>query len=355
MTRKIIHIDMDCFYAAVECRENPQLKGKPLAVGGSPDGRGVVATCSYEAREFGVHSAMPMGMARRLCPDLIITPARHDLYRETSQQIRQIFHDYTDKIEPLSLDEAYLDVSQAEAFNGIATHIAQAIQQRIQQEQQLTASAGVAGNKFLAKVASDWRKPSGLFVIPPQDVSAFILDLPVKRIPGVGKVTQAKLERLGVQTCGQLQTWSMHRLENEFGKFGHSLYYLCRGVDDREVKTSSVRKSLSVEDTYAQDLPDLDACLRELPSLYKSFQHRLQLAQKKQRLIPKALYVKVRFDDFQTTTMQLTTQRIDPLLFNQLCTQAWERGKRPVRLLGLGVQLADPTQPEQLNLNFKTQ
>lgn len=344
---------MDCFYAAVEMRENPSLRSKPIAVGGSPEGRGVVATCSYEAREYGVHSAMPMGLAQRKCPPLIIVPGQHDLYREVSQQIRTIFQDYTDKIQPLSLDEAYLDVSQSDACNGIATHIAQEIQQRIFQEQQLTASAGVAPNKFLAKVASDWKKPSGLFVIPPTAIKAFMPDLPIKRVPGVGKVTQAKLERLGVQTCGQLQQWSIKHLETEFGKFGLDLYYRCRGIDDREVETSSVRKSLSVEDTYAYDLPNLEACIQALPALYKTFLKRFDVAKKRQRLIPKAQFIKLRFNDFQTTTVQMPSRKVDPVLFNKLCIQAWERGQRPVRLLGIGVQFLDPQQPEQLDLELR--
>lgn len=354
MTRKIIHVDMDCFFAAIEVRENPLLRGKPVAVGGSAAGRGVVATCSYEARKFGVHSAMPMGLAKRLCPDLLVLPVNMPLYKQASTAIRAIFEDYTDLVEPLSLDEAFLDVSEAGHFRGSATRMAEEIRRRIVESQRLTASAGVAPNKFLAKVASDWKKPDGLFVIRPQDVDAFMLDLPVKRVPGVGKVTALHMEKLGIQTCGQLQRLPLAELEFEFGSFGTSLYRLCRGIDERPVNTSRVRKSLSVEDTFAQDLPTLEACLLEIPALYTELLKRLERAREHQRLLPKALFVKLRFHDFVTTTVQIPAIGLERKLYYQLCAQAWERGQRPVRLLGVGVQFEDPHLPEQLPLPLKT-
>lgn len=351
--RKIIHIDMDCFYAAIEARDHPALRGKPLAVGGSPDARGVVATCSYEARQFGVHSAMPMKTALRLCPELIRVPPRMAIYREVSQQIQAIFAAYTELIEPLSLDEAYLDVSGSSQHQGSATLIAKGIRARIWQEQQLTASAGIAPNKFLAKVASDWHKPNGQFVIRPAMIAEFMLSLSVKRIPGVGRVTAERMASLGIQTCGDLQSWSAEKLGAEFGRFGSRLYELARGIDLRSVSVDNSYKSISVEDTFATDLPDLAACYTELPALFHALKQRLAKAQSSQRLIPKSLVVKLRFHDFVLTTAQTTTSLVEEHLFFPLIKQAWERRQVPVRLLGIGVHFAEPWQPEQLSLGLK--
>lgn len=350
--RKIIHIDMDCFYAAVEARDNPQLRGKPIAVGGSPDGRGVVATCSYEARQFGVHSAMPMGIALRKCPNLIVVPGRMDVYKEVSADIQAMFTEYTDLIEPLSLDEAFLDVSHSSHLQGSATLIAQEIRARIRKNHRLTASAGVAPNKFLAKVASDWRKPDGLFVIRPQDVDTFVCELPVKRIPGVGKVTEAHMDRLGIKNCADLQRLPENDLQLEFGKFGGRLYQLARGYDTRPVNTSDIRKSISVEDTFSTDLPSLAACLERVPALYQSLKKRIDRAQEHRYQLPKTLYIKLRFHDFVTTTVQAASTTVKESLYLPLIKQAWERGKRPVRLLGMGVQFEKPGAPEQLPLDF---
>lgn len=351
--RKIIHIDMDCFYAAIEARDNPELHGKPLAVGGAPDARGVVATCSYEARKFGVHSAMPMKTAVRLCPQMIRVPPRMAVYREVSQQIQAIFADYTDLMEPLSLDEAYLDVSRARQYQGSATLIAKEIRARIWQEQQLTASAGIAPNKFLAKVASDWHKPNGQYVILPQAIAEFMLTLPVKRIPGVGNVTAERMASLGVRTCADLQSWSVQRLCDEFGRFGSRLYELARGIDLRSVSVDNSYKSISVEDTFVTDLPDLAACYAELPALFVALEQRLAKAQASQRLVPKSLVVKLRFHDFVTTTAQTTTSVVEQRLFLPLIQQAWERRAAPVRLLGIGVHFAGPWALKQLCLELE--
>ncbi len=351
--RKIIHIDMDCFFAAVEVRENPQLNGKPVAVGGKPNTRGVVAACNYEARKFGVHSAMPMSLAIQKCPELIITPVQMDLYKAVSAEIQQIFHKYTDIIEPLSLDEAYLDVSDVTHCNGSATLMAQEIRQRIFDTQRLTASAGVAPNKFLAKVASDWHKPNGQKVITPDEVPNFVKSLPVKAISGVGKVTAKKMESLGLHTCGDLGHIGLAGLVKHFGRFGVSLYQYSQGIDKRPVKNHWVRKSLSVEDTFADDLPDSDACLQVLPMLYKELLRRLEVAMKKQPLTAKSLIVKVRFNDFETTTIQCPGVEPDETAYRHLLLQAWKRGQRPVRLIGLGLQFNPPDSPEQLQL-FET-
>ena len=350
--RKIIHIDMDCFYAAVETRENPKLKNKPIAVGGQPDQRGVVATCSYEARAFGIHSAMPMARAVKLCPQLIIIRPSMSLYQEISQAIRDIFYRYTDIIQPLSLDEAFLDVTGSPMHKGSATLIAQAIRNDIFQEHQLTASAGIAPNKFLAKIASDWNKPNGQFVITPNDIQDFVRELPVKKIFGVGKVTAQKMHKMGIRTCHDLQQLKLTQLSQYFGKFGARLYQLSRGQDDRPVQVDSIRKSLSIEDTYRHDLPDLDTCLQETERLYTLFEERLDRAMSKRNLAIKNCYVKVRFSDFSTTTAQHPAQSASLQTFKDLITTAWQRQQQPVRLLGVGVQFHPPENAQQTELEL---
>jgi len=348
--RKIIHVDMDCFFAAVEVRENPNLKGKPVAVGGAANSRGVVAACNYEARKFGVHSAMPMSRAVKACPQLNITNVHMDLYKSVSKEIHSIFQQYTDLIEPLSLDEAYLDVSDAPYCNGSATLMAEEIRQKIFDSQRLTASAGIAPNKFLAKVASDWNKPNGQKVITPDEVLDFVKNLPVTAISGVGKVTAKKMDSLGITTCDDLNKLGLNKLQTHFGSFAESLYRYSQGVDNRPVQNHWIRKSLSVEDTFQTDLPNLEACLLELPDLYKELLRRLERARQKQKLIPKALVVKLRFDDFETTTIQMSGTQPNKHAYMRLCADAWQRGKRPVRLIGIGLQFNPPDFPEQLRL-----
>jgi len=337
--RKIIHCDCDCFYAAIEMRDNPVLVGKPLAVGGRPNQRGVVATCNYEARAFGVRSAMPMSQALQRCPDLIVLPPAMEKYRAASRQILAIYHDYTDLVEPLSLDEAYLDVTASPHFRGSATLIAQDIRARIAETVGITASAGVASNKFLAKIASDWHKPNGQFVIRPDEVEAFVAQLPVNKLFGVGKVTAAKINRLGAFTCADLHQWSIADLQRHFGKFGGSLYWLCRGIDRRSVNPSRERKSVSVEETYPKDLSDLSACQRELVPLIEMLVQRVRRAQA-ERAICK-LFVKLRFNDFRRTTAECMATAIDAAQCRRLLDTAFERGKRPVRLIGVGVRLSE--------------
>lgn len=337
-------------------RDDPSLRGRPLAVGGRPDQRGVVATCNYEARRFGVHSAMPMSQAIRRCPELIVVRPSMEKYRVASRQILAIYRDYTEIVEPLSLDEAYLDVSHSPHHQGSATRIAQAIRARIADEVGITASAGVAPNKFLAKIASDWNKPDGLFVILPEQVDAFVAALPVKRLFGVGKVTAEKLHRLQIHTCQDLLAWSLPDLLQRFGKLGKSLYLLCRGIDQREVVVSSERKSVSVEETYNVDLPDLAACQAELPSLYASLTARMQRVQAMEGI--QKLYVKIRFADFHHTTVERGSKQLDFDLFAELIETGFLRSQQPVRLLGLGVRLAEEsrqpsasvTQRQQLSL-----
>ncbi|MBM3109311.1 DNA polymerase IV [Pseudomonas arcuscaelestis] len=337
--RKIIHIDCDCFYAAIEMRDDPRLSGRPLAVGGSAERRGVIATCNYEARAYGVRSAMSSRHALNLCPDLLIVKPRMDAYKEASREIHTIFRDYTDQIEPLSLDEAYLDVSDSSWFAGSATRIAADIRRRVAQQLHITVSAGVAPNKFLAKIASDWRKPNGLFVITPDQVEAFVAVLPVSKLHGVGKVTADKLGRLGISTCLELRDWSRLALAREFGSFGERLWGLARGIDDRAVHNDSRRQSVSVENTYDVDLPDLASCLSKLPDLMETLAGRIQRIDDSYR--PGKPFVKVKFHDFTQTTLEQAGAGRDLSSYQQLLSQAFARGGKPVRLLGIGVRLQD--------------
>ena len=337
--RKIIHVDCDCFYAAIEMRDDPRLADKPLAVGGSAERRGVIATCNYEARAYGVRSAMPSRQALQLCPDLLIVKPRMDAYKAVSQEIHGIFRDYTDLIEPLSLDEAYLDVSACSHFAGSATRIADAIRRRVARELRITVSAGVAPNKFLAKIASDWQKPNGLFVITPAQIDEFVLALPVAKLHGVGKVTGQRLGRMGIQTCAQLREWSKPALAREFGSFGERLWSLARGIDDRVVQNDSRRQSISVENTYDVDLPDLSSCLAKLPELMETLAGRMARIDSSYRAGKP--FVKVKFHDFTQTTLEQAGAGRDLESYEQLMTQAFNRGGKPVRLLGIGVRLLD--------------
>lgn len=337
--RKIIHIDADCFYAAVEMREDPSLYGKPVAVGGRPGGRGVVATCNYEARGWGVHSALPMARALKICPELVVIPPRMELYREVSAQIREILQDYTELVEPLSLDEAFLDVTDSENCRGSATLMAQEIRSRVWQELRLVVSAGVAPNKFLAKIASDWRKPNGLFVITPDEVDEFVLQLPVSKLHGVGQVTAQKLQRMGIDDCAALREVERVELVRRFGKFGERLWQLARGEDPRPVEANSRRQSVSVEETYSEDLPDLNSCLAKLPALMDSLQRRMQRLDEFYRV--DRPHVKIRFHDFTQTTLEQAGASLSHEHFTRMLAAAYMRGNKPVRLLGIGVRLED--------------
>jgi DNA polymerase IV len=295
--RKIIHIDMDAFFASVEQRDHPELRGKPVAVGGSRE-RGVVAAASYEARQFGVHSAMPSVTARRKCPDLIFVSPRFDVYKSVSLQIRAIFADYTPQIEPLSLDEAYLDVTENLKALATATAIAEEIRMRIFAETGLTASAGVSYNKFLAKLASDHRKPDGLFVITPRMGPAFIEDMPVRKFHGVGPATSAKMERLGIQTGLDLRAKSLPFLLENFGKAGRHFYWISRALDERPVKPDRVRKSLGAEMTFAEDLSAIEAVREALWRLVEKVWGRCEATRSKGRTVT----LKVKFADFELIT-----------------------------------------------------
>ncbi len=341
-SRKIIHIDADCFYAAVEIRDNPKLQGLPIAVGGSASRRGVIATASYEARKFGVHSAMASATALKRCPDLILIPGRMSVYHEASRQMRDIFAEYTDLIEPLSLDEAFLDVTNCQQCKGSATLIAGEIRQRIENAVGITVSAGIAPNKFIAKIASDWNKPNGQTVVTPDQIDAFMADLPVKHIWGVGKVTAARLEKLGIKTCADVRNHDIFEFVQQFGQFGEHIHRLAHGIDNRPVVSEWRRKSVSVENTFEQDLPDLQSCIDQLPALLDSLEKRTHNLDEDYRI--HNCFLKMKFRDFSQTTVE--RQNTTPVLndLTMLCEQAWARGEIPVRLLGIGVKLDDLTE-----------
>jgi len=333
--RKIIHLDMDCFYAAVEMRERPELAGMPIAVGGGTH-RGVVTTCNYEAREFGVRSAMPGFRARELCPHLVFLPVRFDLYRRDSATIRKILLTYTPLVEPLSLDEAYLDVSGLGRF---AWDLAKEIRAKIFSETKLTSSAGIAPNKMLAKIASEWRKPNGQFAITPDAISEFMRDLPVRKILGVGPKSAARLEAMGLPTCGDLQKLSPPELAGHFGRWGEELFLRCRGIDDRAVVADRPRKSLSNESTFLENLGPLAECKRALEPMIGELIDELR-TKASGRTIRKC-FVKVKFADFLRTTCECVCSEPTSQIFQSLLAAARSRSSKSVRLLGVGVRFAD--------------
>lgn len=343
--RKIIHCDCDCFYAAVEARDDPSLRGKPIAVGGTADRRGVLTTCSYEARAYGVRSAMPTATALRLCPELIVLPVNMDKYRVASRAVHTVFRRFTERIEPLSLDEAFLDVSSSAQLQGSATRMAQEIRAQVAARVGITISAGVAPNKFLAKIASDWQKPNGLTVIRPDQVDDFVASLPVSRIFGVGKVNAAKLKQLGVESCADLQKLSLLDLDRRFGRFGKRLYELSRGIDPREVHSERERKSLSVEHTLSHNLPGMEACIRYLPRLVEELRRRLR-KQKGEYQMNK-VFVKLKFADFTGTTAEAMSDTVDDQLLRELLIKACGRAQLPVRLMGVGVRFRPKAGPQR--------
>ncbi len=337
--RKIIHCDCDCFFAAVEMRDEPTLRTVPLAVGGAADKRGVIATCNYLARDYGVHSAMPTARALRLCPALVVIPPNFAKYQQVAREIRAIFCDYTEKVEPLSLDEAFLDVTDCTQHRGSATLIGEEIRTRVSATLGITISVGIAENKFLAKIASDWRKPNGLFVITPDQTDDFVRALAVRKLFGVGEATEKKLSQLGVSTCADLRAVDLATLLEKFGAMGERLYQLCRGVDTRAVVPDRRRKSLSIEHTYDVDLEDSAACLTRIPALVDGLITRLTRVDDSYTVVKQ--FLKIRFDNFSITTIERSGSQIDSEFYSMLCAEAWQRAARPVRLLGVGVRFAD--------------
>jgi DNA polymerase IV len=338
MARKILHLDMDCFYAAIEVRDHPALAGRPVAVGGARDQRGVLTTCNYEAREFGVHSAMPTFKALQKCPQLIVMPTRFDVYRRESNVIRQILLKFSPWMEPLSLDEAFLDLTR---HPGEASAVAEIIRHLIFQKTGLTASAGVAPNKMLAKIASDWNKPNGQFEIREDQIDEFMVDLPVRRLWGIGPKSAERLAKLNVHTCGDLQRYSRFQLFEEFGKFGPELYELCRGIDSRAVEPDRIRKSLSSERTFSRDLTSVAQCEAKLPELFEDVMTDLQRSEYADRV--RTVFVKIRFADFSRTTVERAELPLTLESFIALLREGLSRKKAHVRLLGLGVRFQEPS------------
>ncbi|WP_135455458.1 DNA polymerase IV [Vibrio echinoideorum] len=348
--RKIIHVDMDCFYAAVEMRDNPSYRNRPLAVGGHEKQRGVLSTCNYEARKFGIRSAMPTGKALQLCPNLLVVPGRMSVYVEISKKIREIFSRYTSVIEPLSLDEAFLDVTDSKLCHGSATLIAESIRRDIWNELNLTASAGVAPIKFLAKVASDMNKPNGQFVIPPQDVQGVIDELPLEKIPGVGKVSIEKLHQAGFFTCQDIKASDYRDLLLRFGRQGASLWKRSHGIDDREVIIERERKSVGVERTFTQNISTYAECWQVIEEkLLPELETRLEKASPSKAIIKQG--IKLKFADFQQTTIEHIHVSLDREYFKELLSEILKRQQgREIRLLGLSVMLQPKGEVKQLNL-----
>jgi len=354
MKRKIIHIDMDAFFAAVEQRDAPELKGKPVIVGGRPDSRGVVAASSYEARQFGIYSAMPCSRAYLLCPDAVFVRPRFSAYKQVSAQIHEIFHTYTDLIEPLSLDEAYLDVSESDFCQGSASLIAQEIRKRINDETQLTASAGISYNKFLAKLGSDQNKPNGQFIIKPGQAEHYLHDLPIGRFYGVGKVTEARLKTAGINTGGDLKQKNLMELQHLFGSSAEYYYDIARGIDNRPVSSNRVRKSLGSETTFQQDLTDTETMTRQLSILLDEVLESLS----QRGLLAYTFTIKVKYSDFIQVTRSYTgdtviseneiASRLIPSLLKKT-----EAGNKSVRLLGVSFSnlvMRDDYTQDQLQL-----
>ena len=352
--RKIVHIDMDAFYASVEQRDDPRLRGKPVVVAWKGN-RSVVCAASYEARVFGVRSAMPALRAERLCPDAIFIPPDFTRYRAVSRSTREIFARHTDLIEPLSLDEAYLDVSENKTGLPTATRVAKAIREQIRDELHLTASAGVAPNKFLAKIASDWRKPDGLFVIQPEDIDTFLPRLPVGRIPGVGKVTERHLAELGIKTVGDLRSIDLPILEDRFGRYGYRLYELARGIDESPVVSDRPTKSISAEDTFERDVP-----LADTEPMIRRLAEKVWNASRRESRIARTVVLKLKTKEFSILTRSLTPE-IPPASCDELTGIALSLRDRVdmgphqrFRLVGVGMSnfhdphdaLHPPAQPE---------
>lgn len=354
--RKIIHIDMDAFFASVEQRDFPEYRGKPLIVGGNPQSRGVVAACSYEARKFGIHSAMPSARAYQLCPQAIFVKPRFEAYRAASTQIQQIFLQYTDLVEPLSLDEAYLDVSGSALFSGSATLIARDIKKNIRQQTGLTASAGISYNKFLAKIASDMDKPNGLFVVLPSAAIDLLESLEIRKFHGIGRATEAKMKALDIHYGRDLKQWSKARLQKHFGRMGVYYHSIVRGDDQRLVRNNRMRKSIGAETTFSIDLLSTDEMLSRLQQLSEKVVGIMQ----KKKFCAKTITLKVKFDNFeQVTRSHSELQPFDTLsvILNRLplLLAKTDAGERKVRLLGISVSnlsAADDitAKPEQIAL-----
>ena len=345
--RRVIHLDMDCFYAAIEMRDRPALRGKPIGVGGARDRRGVLTTCNYEARAFGIHSAMPTFMALQRCPSLIVVPTRFDVYRREAAVIRAILHRFTPLVEPLSLDEAYLDVTD---HPGAAAPLAEVIRGRILRKTRLTSSAGIGPNKLIAKIASELNKPNGQLEVTPEEVPAFMSGLPVRKVWGIGPALEGKLEQLGVKTCGELQRFSRIDLQQLIGRFGIELYDLARGIDTRPVEPDRPRKSLSTEETFATDLQTLPQCAQQVGQLFEELM--AELAQKEPKRAVTKTFLKLKFSDFTRTTVERAGLRLSLESYQALLAEGFARTGKAVRLIGVGVRFAEERDKMEAQLSL---
>lgn len=344
--KKIIHVDMDYFYAQVEERDRPELKGKPVAIGGMMGGRGVLCTSNYIARKYGVRSAMPTSQAIKLCPNLILIRPNFQKYKEISEEIFDIYGQFSKKIQKLSLDEAYIDVTECKKFNNDAIAIAREIKRRIYGKTRLTASAGVSYNKLLAKIGSDLFKPDGLAILRPENIVHNIAHFPIGKINGVGKVTQKRMAKFGIETFGDMQNYSKLDLINMFGDYGVNLYDYCRGVDHRSVSSSRERKSLSAEHTFSKDYNDMTKLKEKLLQVFYEVEKRLKKHQDK---FHKNIFVKIKYSDFQSTTIE-SQLSFSYENFERLFEKRYLERPDKVRLLGLGVKFFHQDDHGQLSL-----
>ncbi|WP_163937506.1 DNA polymerase IV [Paraferrimonas sp. SM1919] len=346
--RKFIHIDMDCYFAAIEMRDNPSLRDVPMAIGGAKERRGVIATCNYLAREYGVKSAMSTAMALKLCPQLVLVPGRMQVYKDTAEIIRNIFYQYTDLVEPVSIDEAYLDVTDCALFNNCASDIARAIREQIYQTTALTASAGISSVKFVAKIGSDLNKPNGQFMVTPNNIEKFLSPLAVSAIPGVGKVMTAKLQGLGIETIAQLRLLTREQLIDLYGKFGQVLYQRARGIDPRVLQLSRLPKSMAKETTLSEDIHTIEQaepiCLGLLEYL------KLKLIQLPDMQL-EGIRVKIKDASFKVFSKECKTSFLAADMVRGLLQQLWQQNsQKGVRLVGVCLRLQPKPTYSQLNL-----
>ncbi len=330
---------MDSFFASIEIRDKPELKDKPVAVGGKPNERGVLTTCNYIARKYGLHSAMPSKKAKEICKDLVIIPTDIDKYKKISTNIFKIFHCYTKIVEPISIDEAYLDVTESEYCNGDPELMSRQIRECIEHDFSITASAGISVNKLIAKICSDWKKPNNQFTIKDYQVDDFISGVDIKKIPGIGKVNYIKCKKLGIENCNDAQEISKDVLYNEFGSYGLKLYDLVRGNDDRLVQTTRIRKSISVEDTFLNDTRDIKVCIHKLKELYEKLKKRCK-ALKIQSTSAKEVFIKIKFSNFESITRQSQCKSVTINDYIKLFNTNYNTDMKPIRLLGIGFNIS---------------
>lgn len=333
ITRQVLHVDCDCFFASVEMRDRPELKSLPLAIGGAKDRRGVISTCNYVARKYGVRSAMPTAHALQLCPDLKLMPGNMEKYRTVSQEVMAILRDYGSQFQQVSIDEAYLELPPFS--NGEL--VARQIREQVEHELGITVSIGIAPNKFLAKVSSDWNKPNGQFMVAPWEVDGFVAALPIRKIPGVGPKSAEKLHNMGIERCEHLREFTLTDLLNQFGKFGKLLFDRSRGVDPRALSVGGDRKSISIERTYPEDLKSEAEIVAALDGLWERFENRVAGAKTQpQHLAP---YVKLKYFDFQVMTLANHELACSRESYATLLKSAFAKNGKPVRLVGLGGRL----------------